>query len=328
VYAQRRLSDGASGLCSVMIRAPPSPAMAWQRQRIATFLLLFLSVADAGFYGQGRAGFAMPGMGAQRAPKQPSPESSLSSYDQRILAQGPPGGGDQPGAVGPTGYGSSAGGYVYPYPTGGYPHAAPSPPAHVPSIYTTTYISAAAAGEAAAERAMRKMRAKALPNPFAPLQQLRRQQQQQQQAGKTATTHLGGTVTSSALTPEHEGAVAVHLKHDSRGLNPAIDASVSLAKKLAKSAAHAKRVRRALAREAARAVKAEQAATLGGIYQPGSEGAQEHGPPVLSKGMTLIFVTITVGAIVGVIWYMCKPERKEPRTYEGDLFVQSSQQYV
>ena len=84
----------------------------------------------------------------------------------------------------------------------------------------------------------------------------------------------------------------------------------------------------ALAREAARAVKAEQAATLGGIYQPGGEGAQEHGPPVLSKGMTLIFVTITVGAIVGVIWYMCKPERKEPRTYEGDLFVQSSQQYV
>lgn len=118
----------------------------------------------------------------------------------------------------------------------------------------------------------------------------------------------------------------MHLSHASDALNPALSSSVELAKKLARTAAHAKRVRQALAREAARADKAEQAATLGGMYQ-GASGGAEGGPPVLSRGMTVIFVTLTIGAIFGVIWFVRKPEPRE-RTHTDEVFAQSSQQYV
>ena len=120
--------------------------------------------------------------------------------------------------------------------------------------------------------------------------------------------------------------MSVHLAHASDALNPALSDSVALAKKLARSAAHAKRVRQALAREAARADKAEQAATLGGMYQ--SESGRAGGPPVLSRGMSVIFVTMTIGAIFGVIWYVRKPEEARERTHTDEVFAQSSQQYV
>ena len=133
-----------------------------------------------------------------------------------------------------------------------------------------------------------------------------------------------GSITSSDLSPQEEGKVAVHLNNAANELNPALADSVSMAKKLAKDAARAKRARHALAREAARAVKAEQAATLGGMYDQG--GGQ--GPPVLSRGMTVIFITVTIGAILLVIWYVRKPEPKPQGTLTDDLFAQSSQQYV
>jgi hypothetical protein len=121
--------------------------------------------------------------------------------------------------------------------------------------------------------------------------------------------------------------VSVHLARASNALNPALSESVALAKKLAKSAAHAKRVRQRLAREAARADRAEQAATLGGMYQ--GQSARAVGPPVLSRGMSVIFVALTVGAIFGVIWYVRKPEAPpEYGTRTDEVFAQSSQQYV
>ena len=303
--------------------------------------------------------------------KEPSPESSLSSYDQQILANGPPIAGTQTAAglpQGPTPYGSAAhatNAYVYPYPKGGQMPmtqdmmGAQLPPAHVASIYTTTYTSAAAAGEAAAERAVAKMQAKALPNPFAPLQQM-----QQNGVKPTAAdqgifaniasmkpgpppfsippapqyspdyvkalpfTQNGGvaaSVVASQLTPTEEGKVAVHLTKAANALNPALSDSVAMAKKLAKDAARARRVRLALAREAARAVKAEQAATLGGMSD--QEGVNGGGPPVVSRGMSVIFVTLTIAAILGVIWYVRKPETRQG-TRTDDLFAQTSQQYV
>ena len=126
-------------------------------------------------------------------------------------------------------------------------------------------------------------------------------------------------------TCAHTLQVSVHLARASKALNPALSDSVALAKKLAKSAAHAKRVRQQLAREAARADRAEQAATLGGMYQ--GQSGRGGGPPVLSKGMSVIFVTMTVGAILGVVCYVRKPEPQE-RTHTDELFAQSSQQYV
>ena len=49
---------------------------------------------------------------------------------------------------------------------------------------------------------------------------------------------------------------------------------------------------------------------------------------MLSRGMTVIFVTVTVAAIMGVIWYIRQAEPKKVETDDDKLFAQSSQQYV
>ena len=132
------------------------------------------------------------------------------------------------------------------------------------------------------------------------------------------------SVVKSALSPLPERAKAVHGQGASSG--SVFADAVGTAKKLAKQTAHAKRMRQRLAREAARAVKEEQAATLGGIRSYG--GRDGAGPPVLSRSMTVIFVTVTVAAIMGVIWYVRQAEPKKDETDDDKLFAQSSQQYV
>ncbi|EKX46414.1 hypothetical protein GUITHDRAFT_107618 [Guillardia theta CCMP2712] len=249
---------------------------------------------------------AFGSVGTPSRNKAKSAESQLSSYDRMILAHGPPktsssssGYNPQPGT--PTYPANSYPTNSYPtntyptntYPTNTYPAYGRQSPVmyqNPPSAYPQTQGASSYTPTLSPQWAQPPASAFATnANPM----------------GSQARFHAH-QVTRDKLVPRVQSSVSFEGSKSSKEMSGEARKLAKMSAQLLREYSRASIYRNALAKEQSRIHKARQAATIGGLYNNRSLS----GKPVLSHGMTVIFVICTVGAICGALWYMKRDNDK------------------